>query len=101
VLTVNVAVPLVVPALSVTVWLPEHAGGSTAPAGEAVTLQESAIVPAYAFVEFTVTVDVPEPPGDSVRAVADSVKAALVTVTEDEAVPVALPYSEELLASGV
>lgn len=46
VLTLMVAVPDVVPALSVTAWLLVQDGGSTAPAGLEVTLQVKLMVPA-------------------------------------------------------
>lgn len=98
VFTVMVAVPLVGPALKVTVELPsEQLGRLAAFVGEDVSLQVSVITPAYPVVEVTVIVEVAEPPAAVMAAgvVAARVKSGLldaeVTVTFTVVVCVRLP----------
>jgi hypothetical protein len=80
--TVTVAIPLVVVELNVTACIAEHMGRSVAPAGLAVMEHARETVPAYPFVELTVTVEVAEPPGATVIAVADIEYAVADTITE-------------------
>jgi hypothetical protein len=88
VLTVMVVVPVVVLALRVTEPVLVQVGRFVAPVGDEVSAQARLIVPAYAFVVVTDTVEVADAPGATAAGlVADNVKTDVVTVIE--VVPVA------------
>ncbi len=65
-------------ALILTVGLPLHVGRSFAPVGDEANVQDNVTVPVYPFVELTVTMEVPDDPGETVGDVAESEYAPLV-----------------------